>query len=324
MSNSPQTCSQCGAALPAGTDRCLYCGSALRPARAGFPPKLESLSSVSPESPRKVEPPFSGQECQLPRQFVGLKRPKAQQPLDGSGCMLVFSLFWTIFSAAFLLFVAVAYFRDTMNYNRLAAEGLLATALVTRTEIKSGDDSDSYHVYYEFRAKIQGDTARFQGADEISADYYRQLSVGQEIPIIYWASDPNLSAVKAEFGPPGVFALVCPGSMGGLFTLVGLVMLFSSITSIVNLSRLRLSGRQTQAFIFDRWTDKDSDGDTTYFIAYAFQANQPGRGSVTVTRAEQNKQAYERYQVGDPVPARYLPNDPNICQLQIEKKGFFR
>lgn len=76
--------------------------------------------------------------------------------------------------------------------------------------------------------------------------------------------------------------------------------------------------------IFDRWTDKDSDGDATYFIAYAFQVNQPGRGSVTVTRAEQNKQAYERYQVGGSIPARYLPDDPDICQLQIAQKGFFR
>lgn len=235
--------------------------------------------------------------------------------------MLYFALIWTIFNTSFLFSGVWSYFRDTMNYNRLASEGLPATALVTRLEVESGDESNSYYVYYEFRAKIQGDPTRFQGVDEISGDYYVQLSVGQEIPIVYLPSDPNRSAVKAEFGPPSVFALVCPGGMGGVFTLIGLALLFSSITSLVNVNRLRASGRPAQALIFDRWTDKDSDGDTTYCIAYVFEANLPDGRRITVTRAEQNRHAYERYQIGDSAPVRYLPEDPNVCQLNIEKKG---
>lgn len=41
---------------------------------------------------------------------------------------------------------------------------------------------------------------------------------------------------------------------------------------------------------------------------------------VTVSRAEQNKDIYDRYQVGDSVLVRYLPDNPNICRLDIETK----
>ena len=247
---SLETCPSCGARLPDGTLRCDYCGS--------------SIQTIQEESAQESQLPLSvAEKSQIPPELMGLKRPKVQQPLESSGCMLVFALFWTLFSAFFVFIGVGVYIRHTIDYNRLTTEGLPAIATITRLEIESGEDSNTYHVHYQFRAVIQGDNIRFQGSDQVSAGYYRQLSVGQNIPIVHWASDPNLSAVKAELGPPSIFLPVCFGGMGGLFTLIGLAMLFSSIKSIAHLSRLRLYGRQTQAFIFDCWKDKDSDGDTT-------------------------------------------------------------
>lgn len=307
MSNSSEICSQCGAKLPIGTIRCSYCGSSIQ--------TTQEKSAQEPQLPLSV-----AEKSQIPPELMRLKRPNVQRSLEGSGCMLVFALVWTLISVPFVFIGVGGYIRDTIDYNRLTTEGLPATATITRLEIQSGEDSDTYYVHYQFRAVIRGDSTLFQGLDQVSAGYYHQLFVGQDIPIVYWASDPNLSAVKAEIKPPDILLLACFGGIGGLFTLFGLAMLFSSIKSIAHLRRLRLHGRQTQAFIFDRWTDKDSDGDTTYFIAYAFQLNLPGRGPVTVTRAEQNEYVYKRYQVGDSVPVRFLPEDPNICQLQIERK----
>ena len=304
MSNSSEICSQCGAKLPIGTIRCSYCGSSIQ--------TTQEKSAQEPQLPLSV-----AEKSQIPPELMRLKRPNVQRSLEGSGGALVFALVWTLISVSFVFIGVGAYIQDTINYNRLTTEGLPATATITRLEIRSGEDSDTYYVHYQFRAVIRGDSTLFQGSDQVSAGYYRQLFVGQDIPIVYWTSDPNLSAVEAEIKPPSIFLLVI---VPGGFILVGLAMLFSSIKSIAHLRRLRLHGRQTQAFIFDRWTDKDSDGDTTYFIAYAFQLNLPGRGPVTVTRAEQNEHAYKRYQVGDSVPVRFLPEDPNICQLQIERE----
>ena len=39
----------------------------------------------------------------LPAEYRQLKRPKPSAPLANSGCSLVFGLFWTLFSAIFVV-----------------------------------------------------------------------------------------------------------------------------------------------------------------------------------------------------------------------------
>ena len=139
-----KTCPQCGATLPIETARCSYCGSAVRTPKA--------------ESSRKVESPLpAGEKNQIPQEFLGLKRPKVQQPLAASGFSLVFALFWTLFSAFFVFIGTGVYIRDMVGYNRLATEGLPAQATITGLETRSSDDADSYSVYYQFHVAIKGD-----------------------------------------------------------------------------------------------------------------------------------------------------------------------
>ncbi len=305
-----ETCLRCGATLPEGTARCSYCGTTV---------SLSQPQSISQATqPAAASPPLPGQD-NLPAELARLQAPKPSQPPEASGCNLFFSLGWTLFSALFLFLGVGMYIRDSIAYNRLSSEGLRAAAIITDLEIRSGDDSDSYYVSYQFPARIQGDTANFQGSDEISSAFFSRLEVGQTIEVLYWPADPSLSAVKAELRPASMTLLLCFGGMGGLFTLIGLVMIFSSFMGIVNTIRLRLGGQVAKGTVFKKWTDTDSEGDTIYYVAYAFKAEIPGKGIQLIPHAEQNKKTYDNVPVGGPLTVRYLPNDPQICQARIER-----
>jgi hypothetical protein len=308
MFTSPATCSQCGATLPIEAESCSCCGSAVQPARAEFP--------------RKVESPLpAGEIRQIPPEFLNLKRPEVQQPLNISVFSLVLALSFTLIGALFLVLGVSGHLRDSNTYRRLLEEGVVVQGSVQLLRMEEDDNLTTYYVDYQFIAPIKGDPTRIQGSQSVSSDFYRSLREGQTIQVRYAASDPDLSTLEAEFGPPNIIPLLFFGGTGGLGTLVGLAMALYVFRNVHYLRRLRLHGRLTQAFIYDRWEYKDLEGLATYCIAYAFKADLPGRSVVIVSRAEQNKDIYDRYKVGDSVLVRYLPDNPNICRLEIETKG---
>ncbi|MCS6883545.1 MAG: hypothetical protein RMK84_05065 [Oscillochloridaceae bacterium] len=101
--------------------------------------------------------------------------------------------------------------------------------------------------------------------------------------------------------------------VGSMLFLMALVVVPGRMYAAKLWERMHQYGRQTSGVIFDRWTDKDYEGDTTYFVAYAFQAEGAGQSPVIVTRAEKNQKLYERYRVGDVIAIRYLISDPSIA-----------
>ncbi len=92
-------------------------------------------------------------------------------------------------------------------------------------------------------------------------------------------------------------------------------MLTVGFTALRRLLLLRLGGLSTQAIVFDRWWDKDSDGGSTFFIAIAYQVPFAQGGLKVITYAEQSKVLYDKHQIGDALTVRYLPDNPSICQL---------
>lgn len=297
----------CGAVVPTGITTCLKCGSTVRSTKIEF-----SQQSVPPNPEEKVP---------IPPEFLDLKRPEVQQPLSGSFFSLLLMVSFTLLGAIFLMLGIGGHIRESNSYRRLTQEGVVVQGLVWSLRMEEGD-STTYHVDYQFTAPINGDPTRIQGSQSVSSDLYRSLREGQTVQVRYAASDPYLSTLEAAFAPPNIIFLLIIGGMGALSMLVGLAMAVYLFRNMRSLRRLRLYGRQTSAFIFDRWEDRDPEGLATYCIAYAFKAELPDGGVIVVRRAEQNKGVYGRYQVGDPVPVRYLPTDPTICQLQIEKKKF--
>lgn len=285
MSNPSHLCPQCGNALSETADRCSSCGSPVLPAGA-------ELASPN-ESPA------------LPPQFRGLKRPAPRYAVN-PGCGLIIGILFSLCLTPFAFLLLVDEFR---SYLRLAREGTLAIAVITDLEVESYDFFEEYYVHYEFRAPFAGDRKLFDGVDKVSEAYYNQLAVGQEIPIIYWPLDPEISAVELKLDVRLIiFAL--------FFILLGpLTILFFSLY-LRRLQRLRQRGQLVQGFIFDRWIDRDMEGEPAHMVAYAFEIDTPDRGRIIITASEQNERAYEKYQIGSPVVIRYLPENPRLCFLE--------
>jgi DNA-directed RNA polymerase subunit RPC12/RpoP len=317
MNQSRGTCLQCGAELkgapdPYGIVRCEYCGASNR---VDDPRRETARPAQPPQFARPVA--VSSTTNGLPPEYARLQRPKPTAPLGSSGCMAIFGLIWTLFSSIFVVAGVGFFFNEQNMYTRLLKEGLPATATITQLEVDDSGDSTSYLVYYQFRAPVNGDLSRFEDHESVSSSFYSSLTVEQQIEILYAASDPSLSAIKAEFGPPSIwFSLVFVG-MGGLFVLIGLGLLYGAVRDLYHLNLLHSQGQPARAYVFDRWTDRDSDNDTTYFVAYAFKTPD-GR---MISRAEQDKNLYQLHQIGEWIEVRYLTDNPSICQKQRDKES---
>lgn len=291
----PSTCPYCGAAVRpnSGSDRpcCVFCGAPL--------PVVKQAPITQPDSLSE---------------YRHLPRPKPQSPRQAMGCLLFFGIIWTLFSAVFAIIGVGTFLNEQNRYRRLLQEGVTVSAGITKLEIDDSGDSTSYFVYYRFTAPVKGAPLTIDAHTSVSSSIYYTLKTGQAIDILYVASDPNISTLKAAFGPPQPLLSLAFAGMGGLFFLFGLGMVYGSIKAIVEWFDLRTHGHMTQAVIFERWQDTDSDGDATYFVAYAFRA---GPQRQMITHAEQNHKLYKHYQIGDRVPVRYLPDEPTICQVWL-------
>ncbi len=101
--------------------------------------------------------------------------------------------------------------------------------------------------------------------------------------------------------------------------LVGLKMI-SEGRKIIQYDRLlTLHGVHVWGIISDRWTHWSRS--RHYCIAYHFEYTGTTGESQTIVHAEYNPLAYKKYQTGMRVPICYLPENPVICRLEMEKEG---
>jgi len=132
------------------------------------------------------------------------------------------------------------------------------------------------------------------------------------VDVIYVKSDPKISAIKADWGLPDLWALAFVFTIEFMGLAFGIWMLKIGVTAGSNFLNLRSKGEETQATIFDAWEENSSDS-VSYYVAYAYQV--PQFGKQIFTKAEQSMQAYKKLNIGDKVPLRYLPDDPQIAKL---------
>jgi hypothetical protein len=227
--------------------------------------------------------------------------------------MLIFGLFWTTFSLLFTIFPLVMFYRDWQIYTLLRDSGTVLEGVITSRRIDEDSEGDTYYVSYKYTAPLpQGDRQQFSREESVSSSLYEALKPETRVMIRYAPSDPGVARLEQEFGAPSMF-IFCLSGMGGLFTVIGGVMLGGSLRTIYLSSQLALQGQLAPGLIIDRWTETDSDGDKTYLVSYHFSV--PGGPPVTV--AEYNQKAYQKSQPGDPIQVRYLPNKPETCRLEL-------
>ncbi len=252
----------------------------------------------------------------LPAEYAGLPRPKVSSSITAASFfMIVFGLFWTTFSAFFLVTAVTLIIKDQQTYALLSQEGQTVQGVVTQRDVDDSGDTADYLIYYRYTAPLQGVPHVYEQKQAVRYDLYASLRVGAAVPVVYAASRAEVSRLKDDFHAPEVWPTLLMGGMGLLFVGIGLFMLAGAVAGLQDYFRLKRHGQEAFAVVFDRWEERDSDGDALYQVAYAFRAFMPDGSLRLVTRAETHRQAYQAAQVGSTLTICYLPNDPETCKI---------
>lgn len=218
-------CPRCGAELSKAADSngvtvCAYCNSA-------FLLTGEPADEARPEQERKGPP------ARPPAYEQDAARPFTSRVTNrSSGCMIPFGMVWTLFSALFVVIGVGTYLADQQQYNLLTREGKTARATLTERYIDEDSEGDTYYVSYRFEVPAQGDLSPVSARQSVSRKLYEGFEVGQTVEVIYAPSDPGVSELKATFGPPQVMLPLCFTGMGGLFVVIGLVMVYGGVVAL--------------------------------------------------------------------------------------------
>lgn len=244
------------------------------------------------------------------------QRPKARTPISAGsgGCFLIFGLFWTIFSLAFVVLPIGMFYTEWQIYTLLRDTGDLTEGIVINRRIDEDSEGDTYYVTYKYTAPLpQGDRRQFSHEESVSSSLYEILKPETRVQVRYDPANPDTAELEQEFAPPAYWIFLMSG-MGGIFTLVGLLMIRNGLLSIGRAGQLGRQGQVAQGLVVDRWTETDSDGDKVYVVAYRFNA----LGHPPVTIAEYfHRGLFDKLQLGEAVRVRYLPDKPQTCRLEL-------
>lgn len=244
------------------------------------------------------------------------QRPKARTPLSAGsgGCFLIFGLFWTLFSLAFVILPIGMVYSEWQTYTLLKDTGDLTEGVITSRRIDEDSEGDTYYVTYKYSAPLpQGDRSQFSHEESVSSSLYESLKPETQVQVRYARANPEVAELEQEFGPPSYWILLM-SLMGGAFTVIGVVMIWAGLSSLRKAGQLAGQGQVAQGLVVDRWTEKDSDGDTVYVVAYRF--NVPGHSPITIAEYFQ-RNLFDKLLMGDVVRVRYLPDKPETCRLEV-------
>ena len=197
---------------------------------------------------------------------------------------------------------------------RLANDGITIQGIITRLDVDDSGDSSRYNVYYRFIAPINGNPQTFEQYASVSQSVYESLETGGRLEVIYSASDPQFSVVKADFGVSSLWPSILGVGMSLLFVGIGLMMVIPGAQAGKHILKLGFQGQLTQATVFARWEETDSDG-TSYYVAYAFKVSSRPTGQQIISNAQQSLYAYKKLSIGGQVNIKYLSDNPQICRM---------
>lgn len=92
-------------------------------------------------------------------------------------------------------------------------------------------------------------------------------------------------------------------------------MLVKGVRAWQQVKALEARGQLIQGILLDRWSGLGRG--SRYCVAYYFELPWGSPGGRPLVRAEVNKEAHRAYRAGDPVQVRYLPDNPQVCRLEV-------
>lgn len=108
-----------------------------------------------------------------------------------------------------------------------------------------------------------------------------------------------------------------PGLSSFLFPVGGGILFFLGVRDWQRLKALKTRGQLVQGVIFDRWViGRVRTIFPSYNVAYYFDLPGGSPDGMRVIRAENNRQVYQAFRVGDPVQVRYLPDKPQVYRVE--------
>jgi hypothetical protein len=227
-----------------------------------------------------------------------------------------FGIVWILVSLMFMVFSVSATSQAQQNYSLLEHEGQIVAGTITRLETVEGvENPDEYTVHYRYMIAQNNHQVTLEGHQDGPKNWFATLRVGQTIDVIYSPSQPQVSQIKAIFSSPSPFQSPVIMVISLIFVLVGLAILITAIKGSHEYLRLRSSGQETWATVFDRWQTSDAKHKPTYAIAYAFKVLLPDGTPKLITCAELNQDVYNAVQIGGCVRVRYVPDNPEINRL---------
>ncbi len=203
------------------------------------------------------------------------------------------------------------------NYQVLNQEGLITTAYIIDLEVDNSGDSTDYFVRYQYTVPWNQELTSFTNNESVSKGLFDSYTLEQPVEIIYAPSEPHIASLTSKFAPPNQTMIVMGAIFIFIFLITGIGMTAAGIRSIFLGKKLREHGVKTEALIFDRWKDHNTDG-TIECIAYGFEARNRFGQSEIFTRAERNRKIYKDYQIGHSIPVIYLPDDPKINKISVQ------
>ncbi len=191
----------------------------------------------------------------------------------------------------------------------LARLGVTAQAQVISHRVQQGSKgSKSYYVKYTFFPRSgEISSGEVTKEESVSSDYYASVNPGDEIQIIYVPEEPGVSQIMALYHK-GSFT-VWPGIIGGVIALIALMLAWGQQMEYGRAMRLEQEGIEGQSTVKDLYFETGSKGARTYYVAYEL----PNR---MVIRHSVNEGLYKRLRLGDPIPLRYVPDEPAIFRPQ--------
>jgi hypothetical protein len=135
------------------------------------------------------------------------------------------------------------------------------------------------------------------------------------LPYVLYSLSRNATADRPDFSP---IACICMLP----FIVIPLLIVSTQVWALVKgvrdwqkVKALEARGQLSEGVLLDRWSGLWRGSE--YCVAYYFELPWGNPGGGPLIRAEVNKEAHRTYRVGDSVRVRYLPDNPQVCRLEV-------